>query len=160
MKERLGLLFLIEVAIGAIKNRNEDVFDTMSEWGRNHDFGFNSLHAYGIGSVSMCNGFKSSPKRILLGLIYDKTPALFKNVEELYLDHSPEGFGKKEYRFIKGVEDDSESEEMYKCCNFCLTFTDARSHMYLDYEEAKKEIERIRKNVKAREDTSLLTSGL
>lgn len=160
VKERIGLLFLIEVAIGSIKNRSDDMFETMSEWGRKHDFGFNSLHAYGIGSISMCNGFKSSPKRILLGLIYDKTPALFKNVEDFYLDRSPESFGRKEFRFINCVEDDSESEEMYKCCNFCLTFTDARSHTYLDYDEAKKEIERIKKNVQAREDTSLLTSGL
>lgn len=160
VKERVGLLFLIEVAIGSVRNRNEDVFDTMANWGRGHDFIINSLHAYGIGSVSMCNGFKSSPKRVLLGLICDKTPNLFKNVEELYFDHSPAGFGNKGYRFIKGVEDDSESEEIYKCCNFCLTFTDARSHMYLNYEEVKKEIERIRKNVQAREDTSLLTSGL
>ena len=160
VKERIGLLFLIEIAIGSIKNKNVDVFDTMAEWGRKHDFSFNSLHAYGIGSVSMCNGFKSSPKRILLGLICDKRPSLFKNVEKLFIDHAPEGFAKKEYRFIKTVEDDSESEEMYKCCNFCLTFTDIRPHVYLDYEEVKKEIERIRKNIQAREDTSLLTSGL
>ena len=82
VKERIGLLFLIEIAIGSIKNENVDVFDTMAEWSRKHDFSFNSLHAYGIGSVSMCNGFKSSPKRIL-GLICDKRPSLFKKCGEV-----------------------------------------------------------------------------
>lgn len=162
VETRIGLLFLTEVTIGVFKGvkRQENTFELMADWCRGQGIEFSNLHAYEMGKVIMCNALNLSPKLKVLALLQEKKPELFLHAVQYMINHVPIGVIEKDFRTIKGVDECSDSEEIYKCCNSCLTHTAWKETLYLSYERTKEEIERIKKNVKAKEDTSLLTSGL
>lgn len=159
---RIGLLFLTEVTVGVFKGakRQEDTFSLMADRCKEQGIEVSNLHAYDMGGVIMCNALNLSPKLRALALLQEKMPELFLHANQYLVNHVPEGFIEKDFRTIKGVNECAESEYMYKCCNSCLTHTAWRETRYLDYTKVKTEIIRIKKNIQAKEDTSLLTSGL
>lgn len=162
VETRIGLLFLTEVAVGVFKGakRQENTFSLMADRCKKQGIEFSNLHAYDMGGVIMCNALDLSPKLRVLALLQEKMPGLFLHANHYLMNHAPEGFIGKDFRTIKGVDECAESEELYKCCNSCLTHTAWRETLYLSYTKAKEEILKIKKNVQAKEDTSLLTSGL
>lgn len=159
---RIGLLFMTEVTVGVFKDvkRQENTFSLMADRCKKQGIEFSNLHAYDIGGVIMCNALNLSPKLRIMALLQEKMPELFTYANQYMINLAPERLIENDFRTIKGVDECTESEEMYKCCNSCLTHTAWKETLYLRYEKAQEEIIRIKKNVKAKEDTSLLTSGL
>lgn len=162
VETRIGLLFLTEVTVGVFKDvkRPEQSFGLMGDWCRKHEIKYSNLHAYSIGGLIMCNSLNLSPKLRVLTLLKEKRPELFSPVIMLMMDQVPKGLAERDFWAIKDVDECAESEVLYKCCNSCLTHTAWKEMLYLNYKKTMEEIESIKNNIQAKEDTSLLTSGL
>lgn len=162
IEERIGLLYLRKAAVGCLSkiDNTKDVFDKMSSWSKSNGFVYNNMHAYTLGSRECCTANWMDPKHRLLDLIYIKMPNMFQQVSDLFINQIPVEFSLDEPTIILGVKDFSYSQDAYRCCNFCLTHTSSISDVYLNYDAVKAGVESIKANIKAKEETSLLSSVL
>ena len=116
---RIGLLFMTEVTVGVFKDvkRQENTFSLMADRCKKQGIEFSNLHAYDIGGVIMCNALNLSPKLRIMALLQEKMPELFTYANQYMINLAPERLIENDFRTIKGVDECTESEEMYKCCN-------------------------------------------
>lgn len=162
VRERVGLMFLRTSAIAYVPRAmsTDDIFDSMAIWCKKNNMSLTNMHVFQIGVYNFCTANGIDPKHKLLDLIRQKRPELFTLVELLPLDEAPEGMKQKDVKKIESVNDFSETEELYHCCNYCLRHSSNMVDAYLDCHAVKAEINRINATIVAKENNSLLTSDI